>query len=315
MRRQAVWALSKIKDPRAIQPLIGQVSDQTDWVKTESITALKKWQPEALEPLLTALKGPDRELRYGAARVLAELKEPRSREALLAVLSNPQSPVGPLAAIGLNQLGVKDPRGLAPLMAGLKDKENWVRQQAARALGDYQDLKAVEPLLAALEDKDKQVRAAVATALGKLGDSRAVGPLVKHLTDWPANPETATSLKKLGWEPKTNEEKVYFWAASRQRQALKDNWPTVKPVLWRDLEGKNAARVENSLRTFVFVGNDEVIPGLIAWLGKKGNETTAVILLNCGNARLKKAAEDWAKQRGYLIFWTLGAPADSHWES
>lgn len=69
---------------------------------------------------------------------------------------------------------------LTPL---LQDKAEFVRQEAAYALGEARSRVAVPALVAALErDKKESVRAAAAVALGRIGDESAVIPLAGRLS-------------------------------------------------------------------------------------------------------------------------------------
>jgi HEAT repeat protein len=71
-------------------------------------------------------------------------------------------------------------RALIPL---LQDKEEFVRQETAYALGQTRSLSAVPPLVVALErDKRESVRGAAAVALGNIGDEAAVIPLAGRLS-------------------------------------------------------------------------------------------------------------------------------------
>lgn len=65
---------------------------------------------------------------------------------------------------------------LTPL---LNDKAEFVRGEAAFALGEVEDTSATSPLIRTFEkDKSRSVQAAAAAALGKIGDISAVGPLI-----------------------------------------------------------------------------------------------------------------------------------------
>ena len=75
------------------------------------------------------------------------------------------------------------PRAVEPLIAALKDENEYVRQAAAEVLGKIGDARAVEPLIAALKDESFSVRAAAARALGEIKDPRAVEPLIAALKD------------------------------------------------------------------------------------------------------------------------------------
>ena len=69
------------------------------------------------------------------------------------------------------------------LIAALKDKNSWVREHAAKALGEIKDSRAVEPLIATLKDKSSSARREAAKALGEIKDPRAVEPLIATLKD------------------------------------------------------------------------------------------------------------------------------------
>ncbi len=75
-------------------------------------------------------------MRWGAARVLGEMKDTGAVESLIAALN---------------------------------DDFMFVRKYAAQALGEIGDRRAVEPLLAALQDPSDEVRDNAAQALDLLG--------------------------------------------------------------------------------------------------------------------------------------------------
>ena len=83
----------------------------------------------------------------------------------------------------------KDVQGLINALGYEKDNE--IREAAARALGEIGDKRAVEALIDVLNDRDwekrresKPVRCAAAIALGHIGDLRAVRPLAETLDDY-----------------------------------------------------------------------------------------------------------------------------------
>jgi HEAT repeat protein len=77
----------------------------------------------------------------------------------------------------------KRQKALSPLIAALRDQNWYVRQDAAKALGQIGGARAVEPLIAALRDQDRDIHEAAAEALGQIGDARAVDPLIAALRD------------------------------------------------------------------------------------------------------------------------------------
>lgn len=58
-----------------------------------------------------------------------------------------------------------------------------MRQRVADVLAEIGDTRSVEPLIVALRDDDEHVRVEAARALGKIGDARAMEPLVTLLDD------------------------------------------------------------------------------------------------------------------------------------
>jgi HEAT repeat protein len=71
----------------------------------------------------------------------------------------------------------------AALVPLLTDKQEFVRREAAHALGEARSRAAVQPLIQLLTlDKEISVRAAAAIALGRIKDEAAVVPLANVLT-------------------------------------------------------------------------------------------------------------------------------------
>lgn len=77
---------------------------------------------------------------------------------------------------------MKDLRAVEPLIASLGDSDEYVRRNAAEALGELKDLRAVEPLIKALGDSNWEVCYKAVLALGELKDTRSIEPLVKTHT-------------------------------------------------------------------------------------------------------------------------------------
>jgi len=207
-RHGAALALGKIKDPRAIAPLIEALkgSAPTAPYETEYARALGQLGAVTVEPLIDALADRRTYVRYGAADALGLTKDPRAIEPLVAALGDQEYNVRVAAHIalqGMKALAVDslvrglhngnararaesagllaelgESRTVAPLVEALKDQEEEVRKQAAKALGHLKDPLAVRPLIAALEAPGSGN--AVADALGQLGAS-AVEPLISAL--------------------------------------------------------------------------------------------------------------------------------------
>jgi HEAT repeat protein len=96
------------------------------------VAAAQRAPAAAIRWLDAAARSPDKQLRIGAALAAGELVEDVSRDLLLRLLGDAEWEVRAHAAKGLGRL--RDPAGLEPLAAGLRDRAFWVRQNAAAAL-------------------------------------------------------------------------------------------------------------------------------------------------------------------------------------
>ncbi|WGI16656.1 HEAT repeat domain-containing protein [Methanonatronarchaeum sp. AMET-Sl] len=87
-------------------------------------------------------------------------------------------------------------------MKSLKSDNEYVRMDAALALGRIEDERAVKPLIKVLKDTDKDVRKNAAISLGSIGSKKAINPLSKLLDDKhpEVRRETVNSLGLIGGE-------------------------------------------------------------------------------------------------------------------
>jgi len=93
----------------------------------------------------------------------------------------------------------RDPLAVDGLIEALTDRDKYVRQAVAEALGKIGDARAVTPLIAALQvEFDSTGHKAAAEALGQIGDARAVGPLVAALRSLDCAQVAAEALVKIG---------------------------------------------------------------------------------------------------------------------
>ncbi len=209
VREAAVRALGRIEDKRAVEPLINALKDKSREIREASAEALRKIKDRrAVEPLIAALNDKDSSVRQEAAIALGEINDNRAVKPLIAAQKDENSHVRSSVAKALDKLGwsPEDDRQRAihlidrgfwnesikigepavePLIVALKDKSDYVRRNAAKALGKIKDKSAVEPLIAVLKDKNEysRVREEVVKALGEINDSRAVEPLIAALRD------------------------------------------------------------------------------------------------------------------------------------
>jgi len=168
VRAGAAFALGELKDPRAVEPLIGALKDSGIGVRQLAAGALGELNdPRAVEPLIGTLKDSEIAVRWVAAVALGRLKDPRAVDPLIDALTDSNADVRRWAANTLGELN--DPRAVDPLIGALKDSDFSVRWRAAGALGELKDRRAVEPLKVLLADPDNSVRKAAEAAIKKIG--------------------------------------------------------------------------------------------------------------------------------------------------
>ena len=125
-----------------------------------------------IEKQRQVLSSADVEDRRQALVRLRELRHPQASRVALAALSDPSPAVRATATASVLSLPAEESAtGLIPL---LSDKDEFVRQQTAYALGQTRSRLAVAPLVERLSDKQDSVRGAAAVALGEIADATAV---------------------------------------------------------------------------------------------------------------------------------------------
>lgn len=136
------------------------------------------------------LKSDDIEERRDALMRLSNLKRPDAARVAVAGLSDPAPIVRVTAAHAIMSLPQAEATTL--LLPLLQDKLEFVRREAAYALGKTQSRSAVVALTNIVtSDREMTVRSAAATALGEIGDEAAVQTLVEILTGPAGNKKKA----------------------------------------------------------------------------------------------------------------------------
>jgi HEAT repeat protein len=178
---EAAAALGVLGGPRAVDALLGAVSDPQLWgwgAWGPACRALRALGVPAPAVLFTTLNEAPSYKRRQSITALGLIGDLRALEPLIAILTNSEEDEQVREAAATALATLKDERALPPLIAILEeDEEEDMRCSAALALGQMGHAQALAPLLAALKDEEPAVRIAASTALGVLGDPEALPAL------------------------------------------------------------------------------------------------------------------------------------------
>lgn len=184
VRAQAARMLGDLGDPRAVEPLLGQIEDTADPFKvpvvTAALDAIPRFGAAAELPLLRLLEDRADFRRRYVPRLLVAARGAAAAPVLLGLLRDADDEVAMNAATSLGSL--RDPAHAAALRDIMADEAlpSLRRGVAASALGmsggpDSYD--ALAPLLGA---HDASLVAGAIDGLAELGDPRAI-PLMQAL--------------------------------------------------------------------------------------------------------------------------------------
>lgn len=120
IRREAVSALTVIKDERSLQALINKLTDDDTGVRRRAALALGEFGgKEAVEPLIAGLNTNDHDFQTCCAWSLGKIKDKRAVKALILALESPYLRLVAHAAVALGEIG--DRSSVEPLITCLKD--------------------------------------------------------------------------------------------------------------------------------------------------------------------------------------------------
>jgi HEAT repeat protein len=311
IRTNAVRGLRQIGTSRAVGPLIRVFRMRVN--RYELKQTLKAIGEPAVQPLITALKDADPEMRRQAARTLGMMGDRRAVEPLIAILEDDRirgaaadalgclgdkRAVEPLIAIigsedrvafrsdCVRALGaIGDKRALVPLISMVKgQRDDLTRGIAAAALGNFHDDDAIDALIGALRDDNGHVRESATASLGKIGDKRAIPPLVSMLADdgVRSKKQAAASLMELGDE--RGVEILLSSADEEELATLVERGIDVVPPCLAALENDDA----NRRRTAAWI------------LGRFGDERAVVPLIKLLNDNHEHVQHNAARALGSL---------------
>lgn len=172
-------------DDKLLDALIRALDDPDESVRWEASKHMQSYadHPRALQPMIDALGNNTSDVQSYVLIALSKLGDSAATPAIVRLLEDP-SAAGTVRNSAARALGsATDEASFAALMRA-SDDANWsIRSGALQALGSRRDPRAVPRLIASLDNENMTERLIAAQSLGEIGDSRAVEPLKARLED------------------------------------------------------------------------------------------------------------------------------------
>jgi HEAT repeat protein len=315
IRMAAAEALAPMKDPQAVEPLVGLLKDENPGVRRAAVAALSaRGGFRVVEPLVGALEDPNPDVRATATTAVfrrlmtdADADTRRTTAAALGRIRAVEA-VDPLVkgvmdadegvrvAVVRSLQAIGDVQAVLPLIIVLAHEQ--LRQKStgrsslaveratSQALDALCDEKAIESLESALKHDDADVREIAVRRLARIGSLAVTRPLVGSLTDEdPVIRRTAArGLAEMGWQPTADGTGARYWAALREWSRCAECGSAAIPILVSAFNHVDALE-----RT-------DIVAALVQ-LGWKPGEPTAA------------AAQYWAAQGRWDKCVEMGEPA------
>ncbi len=183
---EAALALGELGDLRGVDILIPLLTDRAQHDEVRAAAAAALWQlgdERSVEPLGLAAREMSGYLHYYAMKALAKIGSARAITLLCELLQAADVHQRQCAAEVLAKSERGEAEAFGSLCTALQDSDFSVRSYAAQALGHIGDVRALDALCEALKDLNNDVCIAAAAALGSLGSLAAAGPLCSLLLE------------------------------------------------------------------------------------------------------------------------------------
>ncbi len=189
LRSDAVLALGKLDDSRAVAPLVDVLCGDPDLnVQEDATWSLVRYGENAVDALLTALSNGyvgNASVRHNIVHTLGKLKDSRAASALVELSRDPDDKVRYKAVYALGQ--IKDTAAIPALIERLGDDVLDIQNTAHKALEAFLNASfgdaAFNALVDALPYGSISQRELVIDLLGSLDDPRVIATLTDTLTD------------------------------------------------------------------------------------------------------------------------------------
>ncbi len=229
VRKRVVEALSKIKDPASVDPLLEQLEIEKDpKIKITLIQTLGEiGNAKAAYRILPHLVDDDMIVRQMVVEAMEKTADANIVPKLIELMREADVNVRRSGAEILDK--IRDPSTAEMLIKCLKDNDWWVREIATDALSDLSGMDinqkvlelcsspeentrraaveffnrvkyppAFDALIERLKDSDWWVREKAIQALGKLADERALDPILELMGDQDVRWAVPTALAQIG---------------------------------------------------------------------------------------------------------------------
>jgi HEAT repeat protein len=271
IRMAAADALAPLKDPMAVEPLVGLLGDENAGVRRAAVAALSaRGGFRVVEPLVTALEDkdpdvrttartavyrrlmtdPDQEARRATAAALGRIRAGDAVETLVKAIMDADEGVRVAAIKSLQAIG--DAQAVGPLVIVLAHEQ--IRQRAtgrsslaveracSRALDTLCDARAIEPLQAALGHDEADVRDIAVRRLARIGSPEVADSVASVLGDKdPGVRRTAArGLAEIGWQPPADLTGAQYFVALREWRRCAESGPAAIPLLLAAYDGVDA---------------------------------------------------------------------------
>ena len=168
MRRMALLALGKLKDPAAVETIENALNDPENGVRCKAMQALQYNNgPQTTDKIFEALvKHGNHPLAEGAVKALPKI-QPYPHDQLCAAASGHENPM--VRNTALKTLGYSITQKNFPVFKNaLNDPDGYVRYTAAASLGGLRTADSINTLIAATTHNDVAVQGRAAISLGIL---------------------------------------------------------------------------------------------------------------------------------------------------